>query len=153
MSPAFSIRPWEQEDCGPLAAIDHFGPMPEPWQEDDFRATWRRVPVNGLIFDSALYGLAAYLLYEVCDEELTVIKFAVRADWQRQGLGERMFRALIEKARIQKKAIVATLPETFLGAQLFLNRLGFTARLLRGHYGNEDGLIFVYPAKEGQTDG
>jgi ribosomal protein S18 acetylase RimI-like enzyme len=73
---------------------------------------------------------------------ITLLNFAVAADWQRCGLGRVLLEKLNQELRQLQDRIQAIVPESNLAAQLLLRSGGYKAvRVLRGYYGDEDGYL------------
>ncbi len=93
------------------------------------------------------YAPVAFALYTVRRGRLTLDRLAVRPDCWRQGVGRHLL------ADVQRRTlthcvprVVATVPESALDSLGFLRACGVPAtRLVRGRFGDEDGVRFVMP--------
>ncbi len=115
------------------------------WTQGDFLACLRQLNCIGTVAEAEGTGpVLGYLLHEIHETKLHLIRFAVHPGHRRQGVGARLVGRLAERmAGARRTRITADVPEENLGAQLFLKSLGFKAtRVLRGGAG--DAYRFVY---------
>lgn len=100
--------------------------------------------------------VVGHMLYELHDDLILVMAFAVLESRRRQGFG----RALIDKLKYKvvhshkRDRIVFEVPESCLDLQLFLRAMGFRAELvLRQHLENGASVYrMVWRAKEGSRE-
>jgi ribosomal-protein-alanine N-acetyltransferase len=72
--------------------------------------------------------IVAYLLYEVYDRHLEVIRFAVHPEYRRQGLGRKMLSTLADKLAAHRRAAIAMdIWDWDTPTQLWLKACGFAA--------------------------
>ena len=106
-----------------------------PWLKEDFLRCLRQRNCIGMVaeFDERVVG---FMNYELQEEQLHVLKFAVHPDIRRRGVGQQMVEKLARKLpRRSRNRIVLEVRETNLAAQMFFRSLGFVATdVLRGHY-------------------
>lgn len=139
----YEVRPLTRYHLPEVAAIEALSfALPHP--EDDLRAIYERRNVVGY---RALYAdhLLGFALCAFERKHIEVLDLAVRPNWRRQGVGCRLVRTLAEKLDVGKReALLATVRETALDAQLFLRAAGFRAtHIHREHYSDtgESGYV------------
>ena len=120
-----------------------------PWSEEDFIRCLRQRNYIGMVaeFNETVVG---FMIYELHENKLHVLNFAVRPDFRRRSVGTQMVEKLIGKLSVQRRRrITFEIRETNLAGQKFFSELGFKAiSLLRNHYDrnhtNEDAYVMQY---------
>lgn len=108
-----------------------------PWSEEDFLGNLRNRNCIGRIIEWN-DRVVGYIIYLRTKTSIKIINFAVHPDCRRNGIGKMLFEKMI--ALNPPKAIEAIVPESNLGAQLFLRSLQFRAtEVLRGEFLDQDG--------------
>lgn len=117
--------------------------FPEPWTHDIILDMLRQRCV-GLVAENS-YQVRGFVIYELHKGHLTVPRMAVHPDFQRHGFGSALMWKLIDKLGPQRRnRIEVCVPESCLSACMFLRSVGFSARLARGAFDDEDGYEFRY---------
>jgi len=118
-----------------------------PWSEADFMIQLRQRAVIGMVAEYQ-YQVIGFMLYELHEQQLEVLNFAIDPEFRRQQAGTVMVNRLIDKLSTQRrKEVFLTIRESNLSAQLFFSEMGFRAdSVLRGYYDNsdEDAYLFRY---------
>lgn len=127
-----------------------------PWTEKDFFRCLRGRNCIGMVaeHDEQVVG---FMIYELHNNQLHILNFAVRPDYRRRNVGRQMVEKLIGKLSQQRRnRIVLEVRETNLAAQLFFQKLGFKAiSVLRDYYDDtvEDAYVMHYRfAQDGDSD-
>lgn len=123
-----------------------------PWSEDDFINVLRQRNAIGKV--SELNNeIVGYMIYELKSRKFNLIKFSVKKDYTRQGVGTSMIEKI--KSRLSnkinnRKEITMMVRESNLVAQLFFQSQGFIATgIERGYYEEEDAYIMKFWHSEG----
>lgn len=149
---AVSVRWMIRRDLATAVAIarDSFA---DAWAEDEFLYRLRQRNCISLV---AEHGdlVVGYCVYEIYDDRLDVVALAVAPRYRRRGVGTRLVAKLLGKMNGHRRArLTAVAPERAAAALLLFRGLGLRAvRLLRGHYGDEDGIEMVYDAQPEPED-
>lgn len=145
MSSAFQtlrLRPWRPTDIGPIAAIEQQA-YPYPWPEGVLRDC---LVAGHLGWVAAGQGgaLAAYAIVQPVIDEAHLLNLCTAPDWQGQGVGRGMLRAVMAAcrelgmARMLLEVRASNLP---------------ALRLYRGEGFAQDGVRKgYYPASGGRED-
>lgn len=118
-----------------------------PWVEEDFLICLRRRNCIGMVAEDRNNRICGYMLYELGKTGLEILNFAVDPLCHFRGVGRQMAEKLIEKLSNHRRTEINLLVrETNLAAQLFWQKLGFTAiRIFPKHYADmEDAYQFAY---------
>jgi ribosomal-protein-alanine N-acetyltransferase len=106
-----------------------------PWSQDDFIRCLRQRNCIGMVaeHDGRVVG---YMIYELHQNRLHILNFAVSQGLWRSGVGRQMLEKLVGQLHPERRSrITLEVRETNLAAQLFFRRFGFRAiRVLRGFY-------------------
>lgn len=130
----------------PRAAEIEAASFGRPWDEDDLRA---------LLWDRDAHGYAAWAGQSIAgtmirrreDDCVRVVRLAVAPAYRRLGVGSFLLaRAVADAARLSRDVACLSVPETGLGAQLWLRHNGWRAvACRRGAFGRgEDGIDFQF---------
>jgi ribosomal-protein-alanine N-acetyltransferase len=106
-----------------------------PWSQDDFIRCLQNH--NCIIMVAEHAGqVVGFMIYELHQNRLHILNFAVSQGSRRAGVGRQMLEKLMGKLHPERrKCIMLEVRETNLAAQLFFRRFGFRAiRVLRGFY-------------------
>ncbi len=118
-----------------------------PWSEQDFFRCLRGRNCIGMVaeHDDQVIG---FMIYELHQDQLHILNFAVRPDYRRRNIGRQMIDKLVGKLSQQRRTrIILEVRETNLAAQLFFQRMGFRAiTVLRDYYDDtvEDAYVMHY---------
>lgn len=121
---------------------------PFPWDHEMFRHELRQAGTIARVADLGEGGppdVAGFMVYQLAAAQLRILRFGVHPDWQRMGIASRMLAKLREKVTFYGRlhSITTIVPESCLSMCLFLRARGFRcSRVLRGEFGDEDGLAF-----------
>jgi ribosomal-protein-alanine N-acetyltransferase len=116
-----------QADFPAILAIERasFPLRCDQWGEAGFRELLRCREVIGMAAEAEGQPVG-YMVYELGEKELRLLRLAVRPDFRRMDVGGAMVRKLAGKlASLRRTRIVADVPEANLPAQLFLRGTGF----------------------------
>jgi ribosomal-protein-alanine N-acetyltransferase len=106
-----------------------------PWSHDDFIRCLQNRNCIGMVaeHDGRVVG---YMIYELHQNRLHILNFAVSQGSRRAGIGRQMLEKLMGKLHPERRSrIMLEVRETNLAAQLFFRRFGFRAiRVLRNFY-------------------
>jgi ribosomal-protein-alanine N-acetyltransferase len=118
-----------------------------PWSEDDFTRILRQRNCIGMVTEVG-EQVVGFLVYELHNDRLHILNFAVHPSCQRRGVGRAMVAKLIAKLTPGRRArIVLETRESNLDAQLFFKAMGFQAiSVLRDFYEDttEDAIAMRY---------
>jgi len=120
------------------------------WKEDDFFRCLGQRSCIGMVAerDDQVVG---FMIYELHENRLHILSFAVAKDARRQGVGNAMIMKLVSNLSHERRnRIMLEVRETNLDAQLFFKRLGFRAiSVLRDFYDDtvEDAYMMQYRYK------
>ena len=126
------------------------------WTIADFRKTIESHGVLGtVIFDEQDEKIIAYYVYEMEDNGINLLNFAVDPNYRRKGLGTAMMKLLKNRLHLRRSYLTANVRESNLQMQLFLKANQFLATKVEHNYyvdydgrGNkkiEDAYCFSYP--------
>lgn len=120
----------------------------EPWSHEDFVSYLRIQSVIGMVATSRETGdVLGYMVYQLCDNRISLWRVAVKPDYRRRGIGRQMIDKLISKLQRHKRSKLTHLvPESNLQAQLFLKALGLRYRKTVRHRNmepDEDSLYLM----------
>ena len=125
-----------------------------PWTEEDFLCCLRQRNCIGMVaeFEGRVVG---FMIYELFQDRMHVMSFAVCGQYRRSGIGTQMIEKLINKLSQQRRtSITLEVRETNLAAQLFFQKQGFRATsILRDYYEDtsEDAYSMEYLLTEEQS--
>lgn len=91
--------------------------------------------------------VVGYIIYRRGPLELEILDLVIGAQHRLLGFGRQLIQATIDKyKRASVKQIVTVVPELNVGLCIFLNKCGFQAQapLLKGHFGDHDGIRMIY---------
>lgn len=138
-----AIRPMDEADLPAVLAIE-YASYTMPWNEGTFRGLLRRRDADALVaeIDGRLVGYAA--AWTVLDEcELGNV--AVTNAWRHQGIGTRLVRAILDRARVRRvREVFLEVRPSNPGAQQLYRGLGFRLVGRRRNYYQqpaEDALV------------
>ena len=118
-----------------------------PWLEDDFIRSLRQRNCIGMVAEYEDH-VVGFMIYELHQNRIHVLNFAVADDYRHCGIGSQMIAKLSAKLSTQRRTrIILEVRETNLAAQLFFRENGFRAvSVLRGYYADspEDAYIMQY---------
>lgn len=121
------------------------------WSEDEFIRCLRQRNCIGIVAEENDCVLG-YLIYELHEDRLHVLNFAVAKAARRRGVGTAMIKTLIGKLTpTWRKRIMLEVRESNLNAQCFFRAIGFKAVLvLRDFYDDtdEDAYVMQYRVKQ-----
>ncbi len=103
---------------------------PDGWSEEMFLKLLRQRNCIGTVTtEEAQFGnVVGFMIYELHQKRLELLRFAVHPDQQRKGYGAAMMQRLIDKLDQQRRDVVGVdVPEHNVGTQLFLSQCGFKA--------------------------
>jgi ribosomal-protein-alanine N-acetyltransferase len=105
------------------------------WTEADFLHCLRQRNCIGMVAEQGS-RVIGFMIYELFQNRLHVLNFAVASDVRHTGIGRQMVEKLIGKLSQQRRDFITLeVRETNLDAQLFFRRQGFKAQeVLRDHY-------------------
>src|SRR5262249_935303 len=118
-----------------------------PWLEEDFIRCLRQRNCIGMVAecDERVVG---FMIYELHNNKLHVLNFAVAESFRRKAIGRQMIAKLVGKLSPQRRTrILLEVRETNLAAQLFFRESGFRAvSVLRDFYDDttEDAYLMQY---------
>lgn len=118
-----------------------------PWTEEDFVNCLRQRNCIGMVaeHDDQVVG---FMIYELHQERLHVLNFAVAKDFQRCNVGTTMVQKLVSKLSPQRRSrIMLEVRESNLPAQLFFRNMDFRAvSVLHNFYEDtvEDAYLMEY---------
>ena len=118
-----------------------------PWDENDFRRCLRQRDCIGFAAE-VNDTVVGYMVYELHENRVHVLNFAVHPDHRHKGVGRAMAEKVISRLDPQRRnRITLEVRETNLDAQLFWKAMGFKAtQVLKGFYQEtkEDAYLMVY---------
>jgi len=123
------IRWMIRRDLHEVLAIEHSS-FPHPWSEPDFLHALRQRNCIGMVAHSTdgLESILGFMVYNLYPRHIEVLDFAVHPAHRRQGIGRQMVDKLVSKlSRHRRTRLLITVPETWLGQQLFFRDMGFLA--------------------------
>lgn len=105
------------------------------WTENDFVHCLRQRNCIGMVAEYQK-KVVGFMIYEIYEDKIQILNFAVHPDWRRQSIGTQMIKKLTDKLSAKKrKEIILTVKERNLPMQLFLRECGFKALyVLREYY-------------------
>lgn len=125
------------------------------WTEADFLHCLRQRNCIGMVAEHGS-RVVGFMIYELYNNRLHILNFAVDPDYRQSGVGNQMIEKLVNKlAQQRREFITLEVRETNLQAQLFFRGQGFHAtRVLRDHYQDtsEDAYVMQF-ALHGAEDG
>lgn len=147
-----SVRWYRPEDLPVLAALFAEAFPKEKWtvaKLEKFAADHDKSNVLKVL--EASDGIRGVLMYSAEPTFLKLHKLIVRADDRRRGFGKVLVRSLSEIMGATKRRFVRIeVPESMLGAQLFLRAAGFKpdpdAPIVYSNSGGEDAYGMILPA-------
>lgn len=121
------------------------------WSEEDFLRVLRQRNAIGMVCEGLKEHrekVLAFMIYELHKERLEVMTMRVHPEFQRRDVGTQMVEKLVSKLSSHRRfEIRTTIPETNLGAAMFLRAMRFLAvELRRGEFdgGDVDGYVMSY---------
>lgn len=118
-----------------------------PWTEDEFIRCLRQRDCIGMVAE-VNDEVAGFMIYELHNNRIHILSFAVHPKFRRQGVGRAMVDKLVTKLAYQRRNRIALeVRETNLAAQLFFRTLGFRATgVLRSFYEDtpEDAFLMQF---------
>ena len=119
----------------------------DPWTEAEFIQQLRRCNVIGTVAETS-GRVVGYMIYELHNRRLELVRFAVAVDVRGQGYGSRLLLKLKDKIQESRRsAIGCMVPEASVKTQVWLRSHNFRALSVEDDYfGNGKGAIrFVLP--------
>lgn len=120
-----------------LAVEQEFG----GWTADQLLAVLRERNRVGLVADvpawPGKYGVGGFLIYELGEDRITILRLAVLACYRRRHVGRALVQTVTDKLSYQRRnRAVADVHEANLPMQLFLRACGFRAEppVLRNYF-------------------
>jgi [ribosomal protein S18]-alanine N-acetyltransferase len=108
------------------ASLEH------PWPEEAIVANLRRRNCIGMVAEHR-GRVVGFTIYALHSDYIDVLKLVVHPGSRRQGIGRALITAIKDKLSAERrKTLEINVPETSLGAALFLRALGLKARLCSG---------------------
>jgi ribosomal-protein-alanine N-acetyltransferase len=132
---AVNVRWLIRKDMREVLDIENHSFPKAVWTEDDFLSALRQRNCIGMVAD-VCGEVVGYMIYELHNEQLRLLNFAVNQSFRRQGIGAQMIHRLKQKLSQQRrKRIVFEVRETNMDALRFFRTMGFKAyALLPGFY-------------------
>jgi ribosomal-protein-alanine N-acetyltransferase len=134
METSVQIDWMKRRDMPSVLAIENEA-FSNPWSQDDFIRCLRQRNCIGMVAKHA-GQVVGYMTYELHQNRLHILNFAVSQGSRRAGVGRQMLEKLMGKLHPERRSrIMLEVRETNLAAQLFFRRFGFRAiSVLRGFY-------------------
>lgn len=147
------IRWLIRRDMDEVLAIERAS-FEHPWTEEEFLVVLRTKNCIGMVLEVGT-SVKGFMLYELHQENLRILNFAVDPDERNKGYGTALVEKLVGKLSEQRRhEINLEVRETNVPAQLFFAGLGFKAiGILKGHYedSHEDAYHMRYTLGEPQV--
>lgn len=121
------------------------------WSDEDFVAHIMQRTCIGYVAEHK-YQPVGFMVYEIHESKLHILKLAVEPNVRRSGVGRRLVERLIGKLSEQRRTqITVDVHEGNLSAQLFLASQGFRcSRIERDAYADEcSAYRFTYTVQQG----
>jgi ribosomal-protein-alanine N-acetyltransferase len=150
--PAISVQVrWMiRRDMADVLKIEHAS-FEYHWTEADFLHCLRQRNCIGMVAEQGS-RVVGFMIYELFQNRLHVLNFAVADDVRHTGVGSQMVEKLVGKLSQQRRDFITLeVRETNLDAQLFFRGQGFKAQeVLRDHYQDtcEDAYLMRYSLRE-----
>lgn len=137
----FHVRRAKPEDIPKLLEIDKAS-REYNWTFTNFELMTRLDGHVTLVFEELPGKVAAFVLYEECEESFEIIIGGVHPGYQKSGLGSRALELLKEKLSPSGRwEITCDVRESNLAAQMFLKKNGFVCYRIEEDYCQDvDGL-------------
>ena len=108
--------------------------FPVPWTEGELIDCLSQCRHIGMVAEQG-DTILGFMVYELQEESLSLLNFAVDPRYRRRRIGKRMVEKLIRKLDQQRRQqIILAVRETNLPAQLFFRSCGFKAAGVFRHY-------------------
>lgn len=121
------IRWLIKRDLQDVLAIEAASFRPS-WDEAEFRRLLRARNMMGLVATDARNTPIGFVLYQLRQYQIRIVRLAVHPAYRRIGIGTDMVERLKDKLTNQRRDHMRVdVPESDLGAQLFLRACGFRA--------------------------
>lgn len=118
-----------------------------PWTEDEFLQTLRGRNNIGMVIEHE-QEIVGFMIYRLNRGYIQLLNMAISPDHRHEGAGKAMIDKLIGKLPVQRRTrLVVTVPESDLGAHLFLKACGLKAVDIEKQYDDEDLYVFEYSVK------
>lgn len=150
MKVPFHIRWMTRTDFPEVLAIEAAS-YRDPWQEVDFCRALRQRDNLGMVAEPLIHGtppVVGYFVFWLGKGRFEILNMAVRPDYRRLGVGHAMIQKLKNKLSPAKRTVIEfTVPESNIGAQLFLRSEHFTAVAIERRAfkeADEDGYRFEH---------
>jgi len=128
-----------------------------PWSEETIKEYLRKRNSIGIVFEENK-KILGYLIYELEEKSISILKIAVRHDKRMRGIGKLLIERVIKKLAVppnKRQEATIDVKESNLNAQLFLQKLNFMAVAIidncfqdvdaeNDEYVEEDGYVFLY---------
>jgi ribosomal-protein-alanine N-acetyltransferase len=133
-------------DLPHLAAVERSS-FAEPWSEEEASRCLGEPQTIGMA--AALPGspIVGFLIFEVQPHRVELLRVAVDPSWRRRGVGKALLAALADALTYEGigQPIRIVVHDANLDAHQFFRSQGFRAeRVLRRHFPDGDGYVFVY---------
>ena len=131
-----------RRDMDRVMEIERRSFFPDQWDEAEFITALRNRNCIGIVLDPCnidddLYG---FMIYELHNDRLKILRMAVHPELRRTGCGAQMIQRLKDKLDQQRRyAIDIEVDERNLDCQLFLRAMGFKATGMSRY-----GIDFMY---------
>lgn len=128
------VRWMVRRDMEPVLNIEQLS-FEFPWRDSDFINCLRQRNCIGMVAESN-QQIRGYMIYELHQDRLHLLNFAVLPSWQRFGVGRQLIQKLVGKLSPQRRSrINCEVRESNLDALNFLKAQGFRATaVLRDFY-------------------
>ncbi len=138
------IRWMIQRDVSEVLQIESAS-FSSPWTRDDLLWCLRNRNCLGFVAEQG-ERVVGFMIYELGDEELHILNFAVHPAFRRLGVGKQMVAKLVSKLSSHRRTrLTLDVRESNLPAQLFFSSQGFKAlRVLRSFYEDPDSMEDAY---------
>ncbi len=136
----------EVEDLPSVLAIENQS-FPNPWHESTFQGEIQHRPISFplVVVHSALHRVIGYIIFWQIGEDVQVNNIAIHPDFRRLGIGETVFKQVIELVRWRGARLVTleVRPSNTAAVNLY-RKLGFKmVGVRKGYYTNPPEDAFV----------
>lgn len=139
------IRWMIQKDLHEVSRIDSASYL-DPWGADQYRHVLRHRNCIGLVAEckcGETWRVVSAVVYEMLDDRLNVLRFAVHPSQRRRGAGTAMLHKLSLKLSYQRRqSFVVPVLESSVEAQCFLRQYG--CQMVEIVRGTEDVYVFEH---------
>jgi ribosomal-protein-alanine N-acetyltransferase len=112
----------------------------EQWSEAEFVACLKKRNAIGCVAETEFSNVLGFMIYELRQSTIRILKFAVDSKVRRSGIGRQMADRIKDKLRQQYRTEAAiAIPDTMLTAHMFFAACGFICEEVKG-----DRYVFRY---------